>query len=61
MYENIYMNESMLHIKRWLTLMPWTELGIFLDSTRAEWRNRLCLLIKKKWNDMNTILYTIKS
>jgi len=23
--------------------MPLTELGTFLDSTRAEWRKRLCL------------------
>jgi hypothetical protein len=25
--------------------MPWTELGIFLDSTRAEWRKRLWLYV----------------
>ena len=26
-----------------ITLMPETDRGIFLDKTKAEWRNRLCL------------------
>jgi len=36
-YEYMYTRDKMF------TLIPRTDRGIFLESTRAEWRKRLCL------------------